>query len=169
MIWATENGDIYVLSPSYAKTMADSRQQTTLPAGAVRIKAGEDDFDSSYYVDIEALSGGRSFLRSWYVGNGHMLLQMYDAPFTPGGKAPTALSLAILDVNEGTLEFVEGLPETLSAFGKAPFMENGYAYMPVTTTDGYPAIYRIDPSTATAAKGAVIEVTSLDGVGKLLP
>ncbi len=169
MIWATENGDIYVLSPSYAKTMADSRQQTTLPAGAVRIKAGEDDFDSSYYVDIEALSGGRSFLRSWYVGNCHMLLQMYDAPFTPGGKAPTALSLAILDVNEGTLEFVEGLPETLSAFGKAPFMENGFAYMPVTTTDGYPAIYRIDPSTATAAKGAVIEVTSLDGVGKLLP
>ena len=169
MIWATENGDIYVLSPSYAKTMADSRQQTTLPAGAVRIKAGEDDFDSSYYVNIEALSGGRSFLRSWYVGNGHMLLQMYDAPFTPGGKAPTALSLAILDVNEGTLEFVEGLPETLSAFGKAPFMENGFAYMPVTTTDGYPAIYRIDPSTATAAKGAVIEVTSLDGVGKLLP
>lgn len=169
MIWATENGDIYVLSPSYAKTMADSRQQTTLPAGAVRIKAGEDDFDSSYYVDIEALSGGRSFLRSWYVGNGHMLLQMYDAPFTSGGKAPTALSLAILDVNEGTLEFVEGLPETLSAFGKAPFMENGFAYMPVTTTDGYPAIYRIDPSTATAAKGAVIEVTSLDGVGKLLP
>lgn len=168
-IWATENGDIYVLSPSYAKTMADSRQQTTLPAGAVRIKAGEDDFDGSYYVDIEALSGGRSFLRSWYVGNGHMLLQMYDAPFTPGGKAPTALSLAILDVNEGTLEFVEGLPETLSAFGKAPFMENGFAYMPVTTTDGYPAIYRIDPSTATAAKGAVIEVTSLDGVGKLLP
>ena len=169
MIWATENGDIYVLSPSYAKTMADSRQQTTLPAGAVRIKAGEDDFDSSYYVDIEALSGGRSFLRSWYVGNGHMLLQMYDAPFTHGGKAPTALSLAILDVNEGTLEFVEGLPETLSAFGKAPFMEDGFAYMPVTTTDGYPAIYRIDPSTATAAKGAVIEVTSLDGVGKLLP
>lgn len=169
MIWATENGDIYVLSPSYAKTMADSRQQTTLPAGAVRIKAGEDDFDSSYYVDIEALSGGRSFLRSWYVGNGHMLLQMYDAPFTPGGKAPTALSLAILDVNEGTLEFVEGLPETLSAFGKAPFMENGFAYMPVTTTDGYPAIYRIDPSNASATKGAVIEVTSLDGVGKLLP
>lgn len=169
MIWATENGDIYVLSSSYAKTMADSRQQTTLPAGAVRIKAGEDDFDSSYYVDIEALSGGRSFLRSWYVGNGHMLLQMYDAPFTPGGKAPTALSLAILDVNKGTLEFVEGLPETLSAFGKAPFMENGFAYMPVTTTDGYPAIYRIDPSAATATKGAVIEVTSLDGVGKLLP
>ena len=108
-------------------------------------------------------------MRSWYIGNGHMLLQMYDAPLTPGGKAPSALSLAVLDVNNGTLKFVDGLPGTLSAFGKAPFMENGFAYMPVTTTDGYPSIYKIDPTTATASKGAVIEVTSLDGVGKLLP
>ena len=94
---------------------------------------------------------------------------MYDAPLAPGGKAPSALSLAVLDVNNGTLKFVDGLPGTLSAFGKAPFMENGFAYMPVTTTDGYPSIYKIDPTTATASKGAVIEVTSLDGVGKLLP
>jgi hypothetical protein len=48
-------------------------------------------------------------------------------------------------------------------------MENGYAYMPVTVTDGYPAIYRIDPANATAVKGAVFEVTSLDGIGKLFP
>lgn len=169
MIWATESGDIYVLSPSYAKTMSDNRQQTTLPAGAVRIKAGEDDFDSNYYLNIEELSGGRSFLRSWYIGGSSFLLQMYDTPFTLGGKAPTALSLAVLDVEKGSLRFVDGLPQTLSAFGKAPYIENGIAYMPVTVTDGYPAIYRIDPATATAVKGAVIEVTSLDGVGKLLP
>lgn len=37
-IWAADNGDIYVFSPSYAKTMADKRQQTTLDAGVVRIK-----------------------------------------------------------------------------------------------------------------------------------
>lgn len=169
MLWATESGDIYVFSPSYAKTMADSRQRTTLPAGALRIKAGEEDFDADYYLNIEELSAGRSFLRSWYVGGNSFLLQMYDAPFTLGGKAPSALSLAVLDVEKGTLQFVEGLPETLSAFGKAPFMENGFAYMPVTTTDSYPAIYKIDPATATATKGAVVEVTSLDGVGKLLP
>ena len=33
MVWSAGNGDIYVFSPSYAKTMKDSRQQTTLPAG----------------------------------------------------------------------------------------------------------------------------------------
>ena len=169
MIWATENGDVYLFSPSYAKTMTDDNQRTVLPAGVVRIKSGEEVFDNDYYVNIEALSGGRSFLRSWYVGDGNFLLQMYDAPLVPGNSAPTALSLAIFNVNDATFRFVEGLPQTLSAFGKTPYMENGYAYMPVTVTDGYPAIYRIDPSDATAVKGAVFEVTSLDGIGKLFP
>ena len=169
MIWGTENGDIYVFSPSYAKTMADTRQQTYLPAGVVRIKAGEENFDSGYYVDIEALSDGRSFLRTWYVGNGNFLLQMYDAPFVTGAAAPTALGLAVFNAVEGSLNYVTGLPETLSAFGKAPFMENGFVYMPVAVADGYPAIYRIDPLTAVASKGLVVEVTAIDGVGKLLP
>lgn len=169
MIWATENGDVYLFSPSYAKTMTDENQRTVLPAGVVRIKSGEEVFDNDYYVNIEALSGGRSFLRSWYVGDGNFLLQMYDAPLVPSNSAPTALSLAIFNVNDATFRFVEGLPQTLSAFGKTPYMENGYAYMPVTVTDGYPAIYRIDPSDATAVKGAVFEVTSLDGIGKLFP
>jgi hypothetical protein len=169
MIWATENEDIYVFSPSYAKTMTDNRQQTTLPAAVMRINAGEEKFDDDFYVNIEQLSGGRSFMRSWYMGNNCFLLQMYDQPFTLGGKAPTALSLAVFNAVNATFKYVTGLPETLSAFGKAPYMENGYAYMPVTTTDSYPAIYKIDPDSATATKGAVVEVSSLDGVGKLLP
>ena len=32
-IWAADNGDIYVFSPSYAKTMTDSRQKTVCPQG----------------------------------------------------------------------------------------------------------------------------------------
>lgn len=169
MIWATENGDIYALSPSYAKTMASPLQQTIKPAGVVRIKKGEEKFDDSYYLNIEELSGGRSFMRSWYIGDNKFLLQMYDAPFTSGKSAPTALSLAVLNVVNGTLIDVTGLPETLSSFGKAPYMENGYAYMPVTTTDGYPAMYKIDSTDGKATKGVVVEVSTLDGVGKLIP
>jgi hypothetical protein len=87
----------------------------------------------------------------------------------PGAAAPTALGLAVFNAVEGSLNYVTGLPETLSAFGKAPFMENGFVYMPVAVADGYPAIYRIDPLTAVASKGLVVEVTAIDGVGKLLP
>lgn len=169
MIWATENGDIYVFSPSYAKTMASPLQQTSKPAGVVRIKSGEEQFDESYYLNVENISGGRSFMRSWYIGDGNFLLQMYDEPFTLGKSAPTALSLAVLNVTNGTLVEVTGLPDTLSALGKAPYMENGFAYMPVTTTDGYPAIYKIDAANGVAVKGVVVEVSTLDGVGKLIP
>lgn len=172
MIWATESGDIYALSPSYAKTMADPRQQTTLPAGVVRIKAGEEDFDDTYYVNIEELSEGCSFMRSWYIGGNHFLLQMYDKPFTLGGKAPSALSLAIFNVVDKTLKKVSGLPEDMSAFGKTPYMEDGFAYMPITYAEGsgkYPAIFKIDPTTAVATKGATVQVTSIDGIGMLLP
>jgi hypothetical protein len=42
--------------PVYAKTMDDARQQTTLPAGVVRIPNGTEDFDD-YYCDLEAQSG----------------------------------------------------------------------------------------------------------------
>ena len=37
MNWLADDGYVYVFSPSYAKTMSDSRQRTSLPAGVVRI------------------------------------------------------------------------------------------------------------------------------------
>lgn len=83
-IWKADNGDIYVFSPSYAKTMSDSRQQTTLPAGVVRIPAGQEDFDD-YYCDLEKQSGGKSFLRCWHIADDYFLLLMYDRPLTETG------------------------------------------------------------------------------------
>lgn len=166
-IWETENGDIYVFSPSYAKTMADPRQQTTLDAGVVRIKNGTEQFDDSYYYNIEAQSGGRSFLRTWYIAGNYFLMLMYDRPLTETGFV--ANQMAVFDVSTGKLTAVEGLPtpELISGFGYAPYCENGHAYIAVTTTEGYPAIYKIDPATATAKRGVEIQVTQITGVGKL--
>ena len=166
-IWEADNGDIYVFSPSYAKTMTDPRQQTTLDAGVVRIKKGTEQFDNSYYYNIEAQSGGRSFLRTWYIAGNYFLMLMYDRPLTETGFV--ANQLAVFDASTGKLTAVEGLPtpELISGFGYAPYCENGYAYIAVTTTEGYPAIYKIDPATATAKRGVEIQVTQITGVGKL--
>ena len=38
--------------------------------------------------------------------------------------------------------------------------------MAVTTTEGYPSIYKIDPVGAVATKGVSIEATQISGVGK---
>ena len=89
-------------------------------------------------------------------------------PRTPAGSSELkANALAVYDTEARTLRQVAGLPSTLSSIGKTPYMENGKAYVPVSTSDGYPAIYCVDPATAVATKGLTVEATSLDGVGKL--
>lgn len=170
MIWTAESGDVYVFSPSYAKSMADERQQTTLPAGVVRIKAGTEEFDPNYYVNIEALTNGISFLRTWYIGGSKFLMLMYDMPLAPA-TTMTASRLAIFDAESASLTYVEGLPsaERISGFGTAPYSEDGKCYIAVTLTDDYPAIYAIDAATAVATKGLTVEATQIGGIGRLSP
>ena len=167
-IWAADNGDIYVFSPSYAKTMDDARQQTTLPAGVVRIPSGTQDFDD-YYCNLEAQSGGKSFLRCWHITGDYFLMLMYDRPLTE--EDFVANQLAIFKADSQKLTYVTGLPsaELISGFGNAPYAESGSVYMTVTTTDGNPAIYKIDPASAVAAKGFTVEATQVSGVGRLSP
>ena len=170
MIWTAESGDVYVFSPSYAKSMADERQQTTLPAGVVRIKAGTEEFDPNYYVNIEALTNGISFLRTWYIGGSKFLMLMYDMPLAPA-TTMTASRLAIFDVESASLTYVEGLPsaERISGFGTTPYSEDGKCYIAVTLTDDYPAVYAIDAATAVATKGLTVEATQIGGIGRLSP
>lgn len=170
MIWPADNGDIYVFSPSYAKAMSDARQQTTLPAGVMRIKSGTEEFDDSYYCNIEALSSEKSFQRCWYISDTYFLLLMYDAPLT--SSSFTACELAVFNAEAQSLTYVSGLPSSdlISSFGSAPYFDNGYAYMPISLTDGEPVIYKIDPQTATATQGIIASgCTSIDGIGKLTP
>ena len=167
MIWRADNGDIYVFSPSYAKTMADGRQRTSLPAGVIRIKNGTEEFDPNYYVNLEALSGGKSFMNSWHAGGNNFLLLMYDRPFSETGF--TANQMAIFNADAQTLTYVTGLPapEEITSFGTTTYLENDKIYITITTATGYPAIYAIDSNTAVATKGVEVEATQIDGVGRL--
>lgn len=167
-IWASDNGDVYVFSPSYAKTMSEDVQQTTLPAGVVRIKAGTEEFDSDYYFNIEAVTNGKSFLRCWHIAEDYFLMLMYDKPFSESGYAAT--ELAIYKGESKELTYVTGMPSSsaISSFGNAPFAENEITYMPVATTDGnQPAVYQIDPKTATATKVITVSSEAISAVGKL--
>lgn len=165
-IWSADNGDIYVFSPSYAKTMTDPRQQTKLPAGVVRIPAGKTDFDD-YYCNLEELSGGKSFMRCWHAGGNSFLMIMYDRPLTESGFVAT--ELAVFDARTKKLTYVDGLPENLSSFGKNVYTGNGTVYISVNVTDGFPAIYKIDTATAKATKGLTVEANEINGFGLLSP
>lgn len=165
MNWLAEDGHVYVFSPGYAKTMNDARQQTALPAGVVRIDTDTETFDADYYYNLEEKAGGASFLRTWYISGNYFLLLMYDKEITASDKV--ANRLAIFHTATGSLTYVQGLPADVSGFGNTPYVENGNAYIAVTTASGYPAIYKIDPAVATATKGLIVNATQLNGIGKL--
>lgn len=167
-LWAADNGDVYVFSPSYAKTMTEKVQQTTLDAGVVRIRKGATEFDSDYYFNIEAATGGKSFRRCWHIADDYFLLLMYDRALTE--KDPVANALAIYKAEDKKFTYVTGLPSAgvTTGFGNAPYNENGIAHMAVTTTDGsQPAVYLIDPATAKATKGITVTAAAISAVGKL--
>ena len=140
-------------------------QQTTLPAGVVRIDTKAEEFDAAYYYNLEEKANGASFLRTWYISGNYFLLLMYDKAITASDKV--ANQLAVFNASTGALTYVNGLPSDVSGFGNTPYMENGNAYVAVTTSSGYPAIYKVDPANATATKGLVVNATQLNGVGKL--
>ena len=164
MIWKAGNGDIYVFSPSYAKTMADARQQTKLPAGVVRIPNGAEDFDD-YYCNLEEQSDGCGFLRVWPIADDKFLLLMYDKPFTYADRV--ANRLAIFHAEAKELTYVNGLPSTVTGFGNTPYVKDGVAYVSVTLSEGNPSVYAIDPSNATATKGLEVNATQIGGLGEL--
>lgn len=163
-------GNIYVFSSSHAASQSGI-QKTDRPSGVVRIPAGGDAFDADYYCDIEALSGGRSMYRVWHVTGDYFLLQMYAEDNDDKSYKANTNRLAIFKADEKKFTWVEtGLPafESIGSFGKVPCMDNGMAYLAVTTVDGrQPAVYVIDPVTATAGKGLAVTCSSIGAVGKL--
>ena len=173
-IWAADNGDLYVFSPGFGRTAtssADLKKVTgTLPSGVVRIKAGQTQFDPDYYYNLEAQGTGHPMFRCWHITADYFLLQMYSEGTMSGKNAPVA-ELAVFKGESGVLTPVtNGLPakEDIASLG-TPYSENGVAYIPVVTTDGSsPALYKIDPVTASATKGLTIVTNdNVQAVGKL--
>lgn len=168
-IWAADNGDVYVFSPSYAKSNTDPRQQTRHNSGVMRIRKGETAFDNTYApFDIEEASGGHPLFRCWHVAGDCFLLQMYTQGLNVQGKGTTRL--ALFNGESRQFRYVEGLPDpdVISSFSKMPYTENGLCYMTVVTTDGaLPTVYAIDPATARATPGLTVEADEIGAVGKL--
>jgi len=158
----TDKGDIYVFS-------ARNDTTSTKPSGVIRIKKGATSFDKDFYINIEALSGGLRMYKAWHITGDYFALQMYSSRTAANNDTR---NLAILNVATKTLTFVTGLPDMAvrGAFAKTAFVEKGKFHLPIPTTNGssYPAVYVVNPVTATAWKGITLnDATTLDAVGKL--
>ncbi|RZL13066.1 MAG: DUF4374 domain-containing protein, partial [Hymenobacter sp.] len=111
----TENGDVYAFSSAVATASgtsstgtATSTLSSTKPSAITRIKSGTTEFDQSYYLNFESISGGMNITNWLYLGN-NLYLVNATAKAEKGAYA-VGKTIGILDVNAKTFKAVTGLP-----------------------------------------------------------
>jgi hypothetical protein len=162
-IGKADDGNVYVFSGSYEST-------SILPAGALRIKKDATAFDDSYYFNIEEKTNGYRFRKVWHIIGNYFLLECYnDDKSVPITVNSAATQYGIVDMSAKTFKWVTGIPakDKITATGlPAPY--SGKMYFPITAEAADPAIYIIDPITATAAKGlSITGATNINAIGRL--
>lgn len=166
-IFKVESGDMYIMSNS---AIANGFSQGTKPAGFLRIRKGATHFDADYHFDFEAVSGGLKPAHIKYIGDGLVFAEVSTLrPQTAADRwGDKDLKCCIIDLNNRTVRDVEEIPVHNGDGGRrfAALVEGGYVYRPVKTVEGT-YIYRVDPKTATAVRGAKISTTFVGGIFQL--
>jgi hypothetical protein len=164
----TESGDLY--SYSCGAVMAGFSPASVKPSGILRIPAGSDEFDPSYFFNVEeAANGGKIF---WfdYVGGNKAIARIltYDngGVWAAFGREVFNQKLAIIDLANKTITDVANVPLHAKRYSSPVFVENGKVYESIeTASDAY--VYEIDIATATAVKGAKINGMTIKGFYRL--
>jgi hypothetical protein len=165
-IFKTESGDMYIMSNS---AVANGFSQGTKNAAFLRIPKGTTRFDD-YYFDFETASGGLKPAHVKYLGNGLVFAEVstLTVQTLDDRWSDKSLKSCIIDLNSKTVRDVGGIPVHNGNGGRrfAVLADDDYVYNPITTEEGT-YIYRIDPRTATATKGAKVSATFVAGFFKL--
>ncbi|MFR9517299.1 MAG: DUF4374 domain-containing protein [Rikenellaceae bacterium] len=156
---------------------------TNKGASVMRIKYGDDKFDSSFGVDglleFETLMDNYTFSRVWHLTDSKFLLRVIHTQYLYNASHKNDVGDAdfyIFDVDTQSATKVTGLPDSQTAFvGQGnrsigePYIEDGKAYVPMApNTESYPAIYVIDSASASATKGLEVQCSSVLCIGKLI-
>lgn len=161
-----ESGDLYTFSSS---SIAGGYSQKTKPSGILRIKHGTTEFDQDYFFNIEeATEGGKIVFFAPVGGNKAIARIVTDDSQLWGAFSPNnpICKLVIIDLEAKTVTDVKNVPMHGAQYATQIYMESGKAYMSITTaTDAH--VYAIDPATATATQGAIVEGLEAKGIYNL--
>jgi hypothetical protein len=163
----TENNDLYIMSNT---SMSNGFSKGGKNAAFLRIVGGKTEFDQSYFFDFETQSGGLKPAHVQYIGNGLVFAEVSTLnPQTVADRwSDKNLKCSIIDLYNQTITDIEEIPIHNGAGGRrfTALVDGDYVYYPVSTESGV-YIYRIDPRTATAEKGAKVSTTFVAGFFKL--
>jgi len=163
----TENGDLYTMSNT---SMANGFSKGGKNAAFMRIASGTSTFDKDYFFDFESKSGGLKPAHVKYIGDGLVFAEVSTLnPQTSDDRwSDKNVKCSIIDLYNQTITDIDEIPVHNGNGGRrfTALVDGGYVYYPVST-DGGIYIYRIDPKTAVAEKGAKISTTFVGGFFKL--
>ena len=158
-----ELGDTYAFSGSVATS--NGAMTSTLPSAFTRIKAGQLEFDQSYYFNVEELADGYYITAKTYAGNGKFIVTMNKEK----GAYTTGNRFGVADVYDKTFTWVTGAPsesEIVSVTINNYSAKNGLAYIGITTETGS-WVYEFNANTATAKQGLKVEGGVITAISKL--
>ncbi|MBE8719826.1 DUF4374 domain-containing protein [Sphingobacterium pedocola] len=161
-----ENGDFYAFSSAIAGDAQGIK--TTKPSAIVRVNAGTTEFDQSYFLDFEEISGGYNITDWLYVGSGNFVVFMTTRE--EKGLYAVGKVLGVVNVYNKEFRMVSGLPNkadinsvTTTNYSKL----NGVGYVGFTLKEGTSYIYKIDAATASATQGLRVEGGTITAIAKL--
>lgn len=164
----TENGDVYTLSSS---SYMAGYTHATKPSGILRINANEDEFDQDYFFDIENEYGFK-VLNAVYAGDGKAVARVTESAQDQSKAVQWAafgnyfvVKLVVIDLENRTLTEVANMPIHAGQYQTPYYIEEGKVYLSVRSTEGT-FVYKVDPETASAEKGAKIEGIELQAIFK---
>jgi hypothetical protein len=159
-IGKADDGSVYVFSGSYESA-------TTRPCGALKINRNATTFDPAYYFNIKEKTDGYRFRKVWHVTGNYFILEVYN-DLTPSATG-AATKYGIVNVETKTFNWVSGIPSYDKITGTGlPMAYEGKMYFPIVEEGAYPAVYIIDPATASARKGiSITGASSLNAIGRL--
>ncbi|WP_456461517.1 DUF4374 domain-containing protein [Reichenbachiella sp.] len=163
-ILKTDRGDLYTYSTSaLASGFAPTPDN---PSGFLRINSGTTEFDEDYFFNFEEKSGGYKLNNVVYAGGNKAVVRMAKeddtvadylwATYGPNIASELAIcEMAVVDLEAQTVTKLD-IPAHGGEWGMANLYYDGMVYVNISTeTEAY--IYQIDPSTATATKGAKVD------------
>lgn len=166
----TANGDIYAFAPNaYAAGFIPSDK---VPAGVLRIKKGETEFDPDYFLNSETSILGGKILAAYPAGPDKAFVtyirnedDVEGNHFSYLNSSSFLFQGAIIDLETQKITKISGLENYGgdNFYGYASlYAEDGKAYKSFLTTEGA-FVYQIDLETGIVKRGAKIEG------GKYLP
>ncbi|MEL7588163.1 MAG: DUF4374 domain-containing protein [Prolixibacteraceae bacterium] len=170
-ISATEDGDIYTFSTG---SYASGYTRTGSPSGILRIKNGENDFDTDYFINFEESAVAGRIVFGNYLGDGKALVRYIPVETDDELKTVWAATddlaylfkMAIVDLESKTVTPINGIPVHGGGWSRGAFLEDGIAYHDIVTATEV-RMYAIDIEEATAVKGALIHGATVPLVYKI--